>query len=83
MCGRATEECDATCGGAGCGDCGGVGCNGARDFSKEALDRSQKTQDILNDKATETSDLLDRLQVCLLSKVMFSGTILSNSKYKA
>jgi len=62
VCGRATETCDDTCGGAGCETCGGGGCAGAVDFSKEALDRSQRTQDILHEKAQNTSNLLDRVQ---------------------
>lgn len=59
-----TEDCDATCGGAGCENCGGAaGCNGAVDFSKEALERSQKTNDILNMKANQTSNLLKKVKV--------------------
>jgi len=63
VCGAITEDCDATCGGAGCENCGGAaGCNGAVDFSKEALERSQKTNDVLYMKANQTSNLLKKVK---------------------
>jgi len=63
VCGVATETCDDTCGGAGCSTCGGVGCHGTVDLSNEALDRSQKTQSILKEKAAATNQLLAQVQL--------------------
>jgi len=63
VCGKATEDCDETCGGAGCDSCGGVGCRGSVQFATDAKSRAQRTQDILTRVAEETSDLNGRVMV--------------------
>nr|CAB3263373.1 laminin subunit beta-1 [Phallusia mammillata] len=63
VCGKATEGCDETCGGAGCDTCGGIGCKGAAQAANDAKDRAQKTQETLNRIAEETGDLRSRVEV--------------------
>ncbi|XP_076804829.1 laminin subunit beta-1-like isoform X2 [Clavelina lepadiformis] len=63
VCGKSTEGCDETCGGAGCDTCGGIGCPGAVQYANDAKDRSQKTQETLNRVADEASELKSRVQV--------------------
>ena len=63
VCGKATEGCDESCGGAGCDTCGGIGCNGAVQFANDAKDRAQTTQETLARISEETGDLRDRVQV--------------------
>jgi len=65
VCGVATEECDATCGGGSCGTCGGIGCKGAVEFSKDAKDRAQKTQEMINKVTKETEDLRTRVETAM------------------
>ncbi|XP_039249987.2 laminin subunit beta-1-like [Styela clava] len=63
VCGQATEECDDTCGGAGCEHCGGLGCKGAVTNADEAKARAEKTKEILDGLTADTTDLHIRIQV--------------------
>jgi len=65
VCGVATEECDSTCGGGSCGTCGGIGCRGAVEFSKDAKERAQKTQEIISQVTKETEDLRSRVETAM------------------
>merc|ERR1719219_2322804 len=65
VCGVATEECDPTCGGGSCGTCGGIGCKGGVEFSKDAKDRAQKTQEMINQVTKETEDLRSRVETAM------------------
>ncbi|XP_078493524.1 laminin subunit beta-1 isoform X3 [Ciona intestinalis] len=67
ICGAATEDCDESCGGAGCDTCGGIGCTGAVQFASDAKNRAQKTQETLTRVADETGDLRSRVQLAKTS----------------
>lgn len=63
ICGAATEGCDETCGGAGCGQCGGLSCEGAVTVSEEGMSRAKKTQEILDALTSDASELQTRIEV--------------------
>lgn len=48
--GRATvSECDALCGGAGCGKCGGISCKGAATLASDALSLASQSKEKLSE----------------------------------
>lgn len=58
--GRAgVNDCDALCGGAGCGKCGGISCKGAATLASDALTLATKSKDALNEKQEKARKELD------------------------
>lgn len=58
VCGAPGTTCSSLCGGGGCGKCGGTSCDGAVTFAENALKLAKQTEDQLNAKTRNATDVL-------------------------